>query len=87
MNIIEKIEFYKKQYEELCTLPDFIDMYLSGYDIYNKSVDEMMKEFFHVFGEYKITNKDFIYVAKTLGYAHMQVCVEGKRFYTLVKER
>ena len=85
MNIIEKIEYHKKMYEELCTLPDSVDLYLSSYDIDNKSVEEMMQEFFHVFGKYKITNKDFVYVAKVLGYTHIRTCVEGKRFYTLTR--
>ena len=86
MNIFEKIEFYKRQYEELHVLPDMIDSYLSGYDIEDKSVNEMIKEFLYVFGNYDITNKDFICIAKSLGYEHSQVCVNGKRFYTLVKE-
>ena len=85
MNIFEKIEFYKKQYEELHVVPDMIDSYLSGYDIEDKSVDDMMKEFFHVFGDCSITNKDFVCVAKSLGYEHKQVSVNGERFYTLIK--
>ena len=86
MNILEKYNFYKQQYEELDVMFDVIDSYLSGYDIENKSVDEMMNEFFHVFGEYDITNKDFVCVAKSLGYEHRQVSVDGKRYYTLMKE-
>ena len=85
MNIIEKYNFYKEQYEELSVMIDVIDSYLSGYDIENKSVEEMIKEFFYVFGEYNITNKDFICIAKSLGYEHKQVSVEGERFYTLMK--
>lgn len=87
MNILEKIEKIRTQYEELHTLPDCIETYLAGYDIDNKSVDEMLKEFFHVFGKYDITNKDFICIAESLGYVHTRTCVEGKRFYTLVKMR
>lgn len=86
MNIFEKIEFYKKQFEELHVLPDMIESYLSGYDIECKSVDEMIEEFFYVFGEYDITKRDFIHVAKSLGYEYMQVYRHNKRFYTLVKE-
>lgn len=85
MNIFEKIEFYKKQYEELHVVPDMIDSYLSGYDIEGKSVDEMFEEFLYVFGDYDITKRDFIHVAKTLGYEYMQVYKYQKRFYTLIK--
>ena len=86
MNILEKYNFYKQQYEELDLMFDVVDSYLSGYDIEDKSVDEMIEEFFYVFGKYNITNKDFICIAKSLGYDHRQVSVNGKRFYTLVKE-
>ena len=85
MNIFEKIEFYKKQYEELHVVPDMIDSYLSGYDIEGKSVDEMFEEFIYVFGDYDINKRDFIHVAKTLGYEYMQVYKYQKRFYTLIK--
>ena len=85
MNILEKYNFYKQQYEELDLLFDDVDSYLSSYDIEDKSVDEMIKEFLYVFGNYDITNKDFVCIAKSLGYEHSQVSVNGKRFYTLVK--
>ena len=85
MNILEKYKFYKEQYDELSIVFDDIDSYLSGYDIEDKSVDDMMKEFFYVFGDCSITNKDFVCVAKSLGYEHKQISVNGERFYTLIK--
>ena len=85
MNIFEKIKFYKEQYEELHVVPDMIESYLSGYDIEDKSVDEMFEEFIYVYGDYDINKRDFIHVAKSLGYMYLQVCRDSKRFYTLVK--
>lgn len=86
MNILDRIEFYKRQYEELSVLPDLIESYLSGYEIEDKSVDEMIEEFFYVFGECDITKRDFIFVAKSLGYEYMQVYRHNRRFYTLIRE-
>ena len=57
-------------YEELHMLPDTVDIYLSSYDTEGKSVDDMMNEFFHVFGKYDINNQDFVCIAKLLGYEH-----------------
>lgn len=86
MNIFERIEFYKKQYDELHVVPDMIDSYLTGYDIEDKSIDEMFDEFFYVFGAYDITKRDFIHIARSLGYEYLQVYKYNKRFYTLIKE-
>lgn len=85
MNIFERIEFYKNQYEELQVVPDMIESYLSGYDIEGKSVDEMFDEFIYVFGDYDITKRDFMHIAKSLGYEHKRASVNDERFYTLIK--
>lgn len=85
MNILERAKFYKEQYEELKTFFDDVDTYLTGYDTEGLSVDAMMKEFFHVFGKYNISKRDFIHVAESLGYEHKQMYSNGRRYYTLVK--
>ena len=95
MNIFEKRDYYKElydnreyhkeQYDYMCAMIESVDLYFDSYDTEGKSVDEMMEEFFYVYGEYDITKRDFIFIAKHFGYMHKQVCFEGKRFFTLVK--
>lgn len=86
MNILEKRDYHKEQYKELDMLIETVDVYLSSYDTDGKSVDDMMNDFFHVFGKYDITNKDFVHIAKSLGYEYRRICVNDVRYYTLVRE-
>ena len=88
MNIFERIDKLRvcaEEYEELYMFPESAEAYFESYDVDNKSIDDMMKEFFYVYGAFAVTNKDFVCVAESLGYKRKQTCVDGRRFYTLVK--
>ena len=82
MNIFEKKAFHQQKHDELELLIDHVELYLSAYDIEGMSIEEMMNEFSQLYAE-EVSKKDFVCIAKSLGFRHTQRVIDGERRYIL----